>query len=336
MINSTFEDFAKSFFKQSSRYSNEFSVEFIVGLGEDSVLIRANLNDQIGLLTKNSLIPAPNRSPSFSLEIWRTSEHIELPDLSWARDYLGTDCVIPIELTHPYRLAFDKSQGFIYVFNTKTKHGAIWVASDDQISLNSFITPFRVMFSWMAEEFDAEIVHASGLEHNGRGAIINGPSGSGKSTLALLSALNGMSMVADDVVLYDKGQMYAVYNYAKVDPRTSPLDISAYETFQLEQTPIAKNILHLENFGPRFVKKTPVAALIFPIFAHINHFERINPKIAINLLAPNSLRELMGGTPANFKRLLKIVRDIPAFRVAVSTNNLKNFDSVSRIFEEVS
>jgi hypothetical protein len=130
--------------------------------------------------------------------------------------------------------------------------------------------------------------------------------------------------------------MYAVYNYAKVDTRTSPLDISAYETFQLEQTPIAKNILHLENFGPRFVKKTPVAALIFPIFAHINHYEKISPKIAINLLAPNSLRELMGGTPTNFKRLLKIVRDIPAFRVAVSTNNLKNFDSVSRIFEEVS
>ena len=336
MTNSTIESFVSSFFKQSSRYADEFSDEFAVTLGQVSVAIRANLRDRIGSLTKNSLIPADSTSPSFSLEIWRTTNHIELPDLVWARDYLATDRVVAAELTYPYRVAFDKSQGFIYVYDTIKAHGAIWVASDDQISLNSFITPFRMMFSWMADGFDAEIVHASGIAHEGHGAVINGPSGSGKSTLALLSALNGLSMVADDVVLYDKGQMYAVYNYAKVDPRTSPLDISAYTTFQLEQTPIAKNILHLDNFGPRFVKKSPVSAVIFPIFAHINHFEKISPKIAINLLAPNSLRELMGGTPANFKRLLTMVRDIPAYRVAVSTNNDKNLDSVRRIFAEVS
>jgi len=336
MTNSTIEDFVNNFFKQSSRYTEQFSEQFSASLGRNSMSIWANPSDVIGELTKNSLIASAAIQAEFSLEIWRTEPGHDLPDLTWARDYLTTDRVVPTELTHPYRIAFDKSQGFIYVYDTIKKHGAIWVAADNQISLYSFITPFRLMFSWMADGFDAEIVHASGIAHDGRGAIINGPSGSGKSTLALLCALKGMSMAADDVVLFDKGDMYAVYNYAKVDPRTSPLDISAFETFQLEQTPVAKNIIHLENFGSRFVKKAPVAAIIFPIFAHINHFERINPKIAINLLAPNSLRELMGGSPTNFKRLLNLARDIPAFRVAVSTNNEKNLDSVHKIFAEIS
>jgi excinuclease ABC subunit A len=45
------------------------------------------------------------------------------------------------------------------------------------------VSPFRVLFSWIANDFNAEIIHASGVEIDGVGILISGSSGSGKSTL---------------------------------------------------------------------------------------------------------------------------------------------------------
>ena len=336
MNNAQVHNFAQSFLNSSKTYSEKFSQSFISILGKEAVKVSANLDSSVGQLIEKSLIHNSEIVPKFTLEIWRSEDQIQLPDLSWAKDYLGSDRLLPYEITKPYKIAFDRSQGLIYFYDPISKHASVWVDSDGDISLSSFITPFRMIFSWMAESFGGEIIHASAISRDKKGLIINGPSGSGKSTLALLCAQGGYNILADDVVLFSDGLISAIYNYAKIDPRTSPLDVSTIDTFQVEHSSNTKKIFHLSHFNENFSDPITAQAIIFPIFAHMNHFEQINSKIALKILAPNCLRELMGGSSTNFKQLSQIVQSIPSYRVAVSGNNEKNLNSINQILSELS
>jgi len=325
------QKFASEFLENSASYLNANSAPKTIEFGQRAIRIQVNESDYIGTLVLKSFLESNSIDPEFVLQIWRTTDEIDLPSLTWAQNFLSNDHALSFSVTKPYRIAFDKSQGFIFVYDTLEKFGSIWVAPDQQISLNSFVTPFRLMLSWMAEDFDAEIVHASSVSFEDKGLIFNGPSGSGKSTLALLCLLNGYPMMADDVVLVEGERIYSVYRYAKVDTQKNPLDISQITTFKMENSSESKEIIDLANFGEKFIKESVLSAVILPIFAHLNHYERLSTSDAVKLMAPNSMRELMGGTANNFKRLVKIVSDVPVFRLALSTNNEKNMASLNEL-----
>jgi hypothetical protein len=249
-----FQEFAQSFLNSSQIYSEKFSQSFAIALGKKSVKVTVNFDSLVGQLVQKSLIHNNELNPEFTLEIWQSKDQIFLPNMSWANDYLGSDRLLPYEITKPYKVAFDKSQGLLYFYDPISKHASVWVDNDGDISPASFITPFRMIFSWMAESFGGEIIHASAISRDKKGLIINGPSGSGKSTLALLCAQSGYNMLADDVVLFSDGQISAIYNYAKIDPRTSPLDVSGIETFQVADSSTAKKIIHLNHLNENFYK----------------------------------------------------------------------------------
>lgn len=335
MTKSEVKEFAHAFFSASANFISEDQKTFMISLGDKGVQVRVSQSDNLSSPILGALIPRLVGGVDFTLEIWRTSKRSVLPNLDWARNYLAHDNLVPPSLTAPYKVAFDKSQGFIYLYDTQTKKAAIWIAEDSKISLNSFVTPFRIIFSWMAEDFGGEIVHASAISKGGNGIIINGPSGSGKSTLAILCVLNGFEIIADDVVLFHDGLISAIYKYAKVDPLTSPLDLSHLRLFQMESSPDTKNILDLTQFGERFVQRAQAIALTLPVFVHLNQHALISPSIAIKLLAPNSLRELMGGSPYNFKNLVNLTRALPNYRIALSADNKSNIDSINSIFSEL-
>lgn len=330
MINDP-QKFATEFLENSASYLNANSAAKNIEFGRRTICLQLNENDYIGTLVLKSFIESNSIDPKFVLQIWRSTEVIELPSLTWAQNYLSNDNALSFSLTKPFKIAFDISQGFIFVYDTSAKLGSIWIAPDRQVSLNSFVTPFRLMLSWMAEDFDAEIVHASSVCFENKGLIFNGPSGSGKSTLALLCLLNGYPMMADDVVLVEAERIYSVYRYAKVDTQKNPLDISQITTFKMENSSESKEIIDLENFGEKFIKETALSTIILPIFAHLNHYERLSTSDAVKLMAPNSMRELMGGTANNFKRLVKIVSGVPVFRLALSANNEKNMASLTEL-----
>jgi hypothetical protein len=330
-MNNLSQTFALEFFSNSNKYLKDNSVVTTIQFGRRAIGLSVNQGDRLGTLVLNSFIESDLRVTEFTLQIWRSTKELNLPSMSWAKSYLNGDYALPFPQTDPYRIAFDKSQGFIFVYDTHKKLGSIWIASDDQISLNSFVTPFRLMLSWMAEDFGAEIVHASSVCFENRGLLINGPSGSGKSTLALLCLLNDQPMLADDVVLVEEKSIFSVYKYAKVDTAKNPLDISQIQTFKMEDSPESKEIIDLENFGARFMKETNLSAVILPIFAHLNHFEKLSPKVALELMAPNSMREIMGGTANNFKRIVEIINSVPVFRLALSTDNQKNLATLREI-----
>ena len=323
-MNSPAQEFAHEFLQNSTKYHKENNVVTSIQFGRRAIRLSINQNDHLGPLVQNSFIESDSSDPEFTLQVWRLTEELNLPSLSWAQSFLNGDHALSFTLTQPFRIAFDKSQGFIYVYDTLNKFGSVWIAPDGQISLNSFVTPFRLMLSWMAEDFEAEIVHGSSVCFENKGLLINGPSGSGKSTLALLCLLNGYPMLADDVVLVEERSIFSVYKYAKVDAAKNPLNISQIQTFKMEDSPESKEIINLESFGTKFMKECALSAVILPIFAHLNHFEKLSPKVALELMAPNSMREIMGGTANSFKRIARIINSVPVFRLALSADNQKN------------
>jgi len=335
MIKRDIEVFVREFFEGARAFVGIADRTFVLSFGDKAVQVSVNENDGLSTLIEAAFLPSQLVGVDFSLDVWRSSSESVLPNLDWARSFLARDNLVPRTLTHPYRIAFDKSQGFIFLYDTEERHGAIWIAEDEKISLNSFVTPFRIIFSWMAETFGGEIIHASAISRDSKGLIINGPSGSGKSTLALLCALSGFTFIADDAVLYHNGLISALYRYAKVDSRTSPYDLSQFKLFQVERARGSKDILDLMELGDNFITRAEASALVLPIVAHLNHWARISPSLAIRLSAPNSLRELMGGTPYNFRNLVNITREVPSFRIALSNDNHANIEAVTAIFDEV-
>jgi hypothetical protein len=328
------ERFVDQFFQTSREYSAENSQLSAFALGEEAVRLFVDDRTEVGSMIRESFIESSSERPSFTLHIWDSSHGDPLPDLSWASRYLHQDIAIPRSGNMPFRIAFDKSQGLIFVYDPEQKFGSIWIRDHSQVALASFITPFRLMMSWMADNFGGEIVHASAVGIGDKGVLLNGPSGSGKSTLGLYAALNGYRVLADDVALHYKSKIYSVYGRAKAQASSTPLSLKGLRTFEISDTLSGKTIIPLNNFGENFITSIELKVLILPIFAYLNHFERIQPNVALKLLAPNSLRELMGGSPENFLRLSRLTRTTPAYRLGLSDNLEKNFKNLLRIVEE--
>ena len=95
-----------------------------------------------------------------------------------------------------------------------------------QVDIRCCVSPFRVLLSWMASKFEAEIIHASATEINGKGVLVSGPSGSGKSSLSLYSGMNGGKILSDDAVLIEGSKAYAIYSRAKIAKVNPVLDVS--------------------------------------------------------------------------------------------------------------
>jgi hypothetical protein len=333
------EDAAKKFARDFFLASEDFAVKHAntrsISLGKHSVNLSVNSATPIGALIFDAFIPTESQDPTFTLQVWDSSRGNALPDLAWAREYMQQDIAIPRPSGSALQIAFDKSQGFIYVYNNETKVGSIWIREHSQVALSSFITPFRLMFSWMADHFNGEIIHAATIGIDGKGILINGPSGSGKSTLALLAALRGCQVLADDVTLHHEGKIYGIYSRAKAQASSTPLSLAGLSTYEVADTFQGKTVVPLDNFKERFVRSLDLQVIILPVFVHMNHYERLSPSIALKLLAPNSLREIFGGTPKNFMRLAQLTRKVPTYRLALSEDLEKNYQQLVKIVSEL-
>ena len=72
------------------------------------------------------------------------------------------------------------------------------------------------------------LIHASGINHSGRGYLFSGVSGKGKSTMAKLWDSAGAKVIHDDrLIIRSSGSGYKMYNtpvYNNDEPSESPLD----------------------------------------------------------------------------------------------------------------
>lgn len=328
--------FIESFIKSSNEFKKNYSTESVIQFGNKCIKISLCEIEIVGQLIKQAFITSENSEAEFKIDIWYNTNKIKLLNSDFLDQFNSLDRIIPFDKTKPFRVCIDNSQGIIYVYDIAENHGYIWLVDLEKLNLNSFITPFRIMLSWMANTFDGEIIHGSSILINDKAILLNGPSGSGKSSLALYGHLKGFPMIADDVVLYINKKLYGVYRYSKYDKNNIYFENLKSESQEQYENGFGKMIYSLTLNEFDITKGYDCIALVYPIICQMSHWERISKNTASKLLIPNSLREILGGVPKNFIRLTRIINDNINYRLALTEDYESNLQKLIEIRDDSS
>ena len=314
-----YTNFAHDFIERAKEYSGVHGNSKKIKFGSKIVQLSYSVKGHFANQITSAFISAPTaKQVDAQIHIWDSSFPSKLPDFTFAEEYIVKNETIPQELSENYNILFDRGQGFIYVFNKLDNTGAIWFRDYTTMDEKCFVAPFRVLLSWIANQWDAEIVHAAAVEIDKELVLISGPSGSGKSSLSLIALQNDLRVVTDDAVLLENdGSAYPIYTKIKINednPIINKMQLSKFEKNQIEK---GKLIIQLPNVDQLF-SSLKVSSLVFPILAHVAGIAKIDGKLAGQFIFDHSLRELFGGLPENRRRLEKLINTTPCYRLAIS------------------
>jgi energy-coupling factor transporter ATP-binding protein EcfA2 len=330
---------------QTSRQAHHFAASLIngaheattfadVAFGTQGLRLGVTRQDDLGALIRGAFRPIHASASRFSLSVIRHDDLPALPQAEWARPWINSGQEVASTVAYPYRLLFDRVVGVIHALDQRDGRAAIWVRHESEVDRRSFITPFRIMLSWLANLIDAEVVHASAAMVNGHAVAFSGASGSGKSTLALALGIAGHPMIADDCLLIEDGRVHAVYTRAKVDSQSQRLlGIAEHRLVTLPDAPRAKKVLPLDGTGVSVTHSAPLAAWGLPVLGSRPGIYPLSRRRAYRMLATDSLREVIGGRARNRLRLARACAAHPAFRVMLTSSMGDNVETVRRLVE---
>lgn len=298
-------------------------------------------NDPARSLICGAFIPAANRGDKTPtrVSVRRLNERGgHLLEWGWAAPWISACQVIPPAVTSPYRIFIDRNQGLVYCYDPTNNRAVVVLRDQREIDPRSLITPFRVLWSWIASSHKATILHAGAVEIRGQGIIISGPSGSGKSTLSLGGGLRPAGhFIADDCVLIQGTRVQAVFSRAKVDRKTLSDLTSKFSltTHSLSNTPRAKSYVQLNGDEPWWADSTNISGIVFPVVSSEAGFFSLDTGRSQRILVADSLREVFGGTPQERIRMAQIAGSAPGYRLHLGPDLDENLGLLERIGGEL-
>lgn len=329
------DGFASSFLHQSYVFRETFLKSENIQFADNQIALWCDTSTNLGSTIKNSFMNGRKGDQIASIEIWNSWSGIKLPDLHWSRKFKESQFQVSVSDNSRYQVALDRDQGFIYVFDRSENRGSIWMRDFESLHMGSFITPFRIMLAWIGNTIGGELIHGSAVIHNQKGILLNGPSGSGKSTLAMLSAEKGNKIIADDAIFVLDGKMHAVYTRAKYDGDFSLIKSATSAKLERNQFESKKQVVDLTNWNGKFEPSGKIDAIVLPVQIDMNAYQKINNNTALKIVAPNSLAELFGGNHFNFFYLANLVKRIPSYRLALSSQPEKGLELLNKIASEL-
>jgi hypothetical protein len=240
---------------------------------------------------------------------------------------------VPFKVTSPFRIFVSESQSQIYFLDSIRNQGIILLRKTDFLDTRSYITPFRLMVSWIVDNINGEVIHASAISKDGRALVISGEKGSGKSTLALTSMIAGSEIISDDAVILINKRVYAIYTRAKIDVENIYTQSILKHSFNLKDRQDAKSIFPLLGLGRKFVLSATVQSIIVPKRSNISVLKNRQNSTCRKSFVDNSLREIFGGDEVNCARLHEIVDSYDMAILETSSNSQSNIDI---LFKELS
>lgn len=298
-------------------------------------------NDPARDLIRGAFIPSPNQANKTPTRVSvrrlnKLGGH--LPEWEWAERWISGCQVIPPAVTSPYRIFIDRNQGFVYCYDPSNNRAVVVLRDQGEIDPRSLITPFRVLWSWIASSHKATILHAGAVEVRGQGVLISGPSGSGKSTLSLGGGLRPAGrFIADDCVLIQGTRVHAVFSRAKVDPKTLRDLTSKFSltTHTLSDTPRAKSYVQLSGDEPWWVESTHISGIVFPVVSSEAGFFPLDTGRSQRILVADSLREVFDGTPQERIRMAHIAASVPGYRLHLGPHFDENYELLEKVGAEL-
>jgi hypothetical protein len=182
--------------------------------------------------------------------------------------------------------------------------------------------PFRPLLSWILPAHQRHFAHCAAVGSSDGAIVLVGPGGSGKSTTALACHLDGMGYVGDDYCLITNDPVpvvHSLYGTAKVRIGES-VESGPLASYMMRATPPAGGkavaLVSARN-GAHLVASAPVA-VVAAVSVGTDSRTRVHDATRAEVLAalaPNSLQQLPGVTPASFTALSQLVRSTPVCRI---------------------
>jgi len=319
--------------EKSSKFDlNPKSKEIL--LGPLSCKLNIYFEGYIANLIIGAFIDNSQEEAEFSISVYMLDDF----DL-WKRDIekstpsVNLEAPLPYKVTSPFRIFVCESQSQIYLFDTFNRQGVILLRETSFLDTRSYVTPFRLMVSWILDSINGEVIHASAISKNGRALVISGEKGSGKSTLALTWMIAGGEIISDDAVILIDRRVYAMYARAKIDIKNIYTQALIKYSFNLKDKLDAKNIFPLLSLGSRFVLSAEIERIIVPKKSDVTMLTDRQKVIGREPFVQNSLREIFGGGEENITRLNQIV-DLFDLAILETSPNVQS--SIDILFKELS
>ena len=287
-----------------------------------------------------AFLPASDGGRTFRLIVADGHELPVIPNLDWASPWTTTHVPVPENHTYPYRIFADVYAGILYVWDTVAHRGLIWIRRRSELDFRVLVTPFRLMFSWMAHSKGSLVLHAGVGAVANQGVMLSGPSGSGKSTTSISLGLFRGGLLADDCVLLEGLQAHAIYARAKID--FSALRLMGRSSMTTEVVPgfeYGKRMMDLSQLGDQFLETINVGAIAFPSRNRSAGIYPVSAAAASNRLSIDSRRELFGGSVRDRILIAALCSSVPAFHLnleSTTSDVMHQCDSLAARIDQAS
>ena len=258
------------------------------------------------------------------------------PSIEWARKWIDTHSVVPEMISYPYRIFIDKNTGSIYLFDTCSQKGVIFIRRKSETDFRGLITPFRLMWSWIANSSNASVIHASAVTTKHGAVLFAGASGCGKSTTAINLAMAGNHLISDDCVWIQDGKSYPVFDRAKIK-KGSDLSRRIHERgiavrwFETEGD--SKAFFQVSELNRTGTNPTDVAHIFFPVIWPSMSDLAISSKSAFDRLETDSGREVFQNGLRSKVIIAQMCKGTPSSILWLSPNSADNIERIYAILE---
>lgn len=265
------------------------------------------------------------------------TEHIYL----WSSESVTSLEEIPgyqlIQRLHPsesefddFRVACDPSGLFIYVFNAKSREGAVWISPLLGNQPEPLITPFRALLSWIIQADHGQILHGAAFDFHGYGVLLSGPSGSGKSVITHRALVAGSEILADDAILLIGGMAYPVYTKMKLKDELPP---ELLQTLNSAPEMVGtKSTLNLFTLGERFLPQMAANYLLFPTVTQNSTLTKVATMTAVKKILIDSSSETLGSGAGTLKALMSTLSKSQCYEWQLVTDVEENWTQLLTIF----
>lgn len=293
-----------------------------------------------GIDVLDAFIPAQNQDETadWVIDFVAPQAGVKMPEGMWPSDWhypLGT---LDYAKTSPFHVALDRHTGAVTVLDPLSRRAAVWVADLETFPYWAAATPFRLVFSWIASYYDAELLHGASVGLGGTAILLVGPSGAGKSTAAFLARSRGFWLQGDDFVTYFQGNIEPLYRRAKIHDDSLAKMSHLGLTVLNPDTPNQKRIIALDGLG--LGDGTPDSAALAGLVVPVRDPSSSKPLGSrgqlLAALAPHSLSGVLGGLPGSLSRIARIVRSVPGFQWNLTWEIERDLDELETLWGQLS
>ena len=329
MPQSSISDFCQAFLAQAIHSTTKTPIVFHSRLGVRSVALISQPNLPGIELINSALLPSTD-IPTEHIYLWSSESVTSLEEIP---GYHSIQRLHPSESEfEDFRVACDPSGLFIYVFNTITREGAVWLSPLLRSQPEPLITPFRALLSWIIQADHGQILHGAAFDFQGFGVLLSGPSGSGKSVITHRALAAGSPILADDAILLIGGTAYPIYTKMKLKEEL-PAELHQY----LNATPEivgSKSTLNLSALGSRFLPKMSADYLLFPSVTQVSLLTKLATMIAIKKILIDSSSETLGSGAGTLRSLMSTLSKSQCYEWQLVSDVEENWTQLLTIFPQ--